>query len=471
MFNYVQKKIGLHRGKLRLWLEGRNVLRSAFNPGDKYTWRMDPERKLVSLHVERATELLSQEEGSRTVSKKEGKNGVQPIIDFEEPEALALFEGCDQVRVSFQNGVIYILPVAGELRKVERFARLTSKLEKGEPLLVGSVSHGGGILSHALHSGLAEAGIPTQLAFANDIREELLEHAAGANSSWTESTSMLALPLQELAFDEYALKQLPVVDILEGGLPCSGASVAGRAKRGLAIPEDHPEVGHLVVAFLALIAKVNPAVVVFENVPQYQNSASMSIMRTQLQNLRYDLQERLLDGGDWGVLEHRQRMVMVAVTPGITLDLAQLLPTGPASYTLADILDDIKEDDPRWSRMEGLKAKEIRDKEAGKSFAMQLFDTAATKVGTITKGYAKVRSTDPKLKHPTDPDLLRQFTVAEHARLKGIPPELVAGITSQTLGHEILGQSVIYTPFQAVGVLLGKALQTVVPRSLAVSLA
>ncbi len=77
--------------------------------------------------------------------------------------------------------------------------------------------------------------------------------------------------------------------------------------------------------------------------------------------------------------------------------------------------------------------------------------------GAITKGYAKVRSTEPKLQHPANPDLLRQFSPAEHARMKGIPEHLVFGL-SATVAHELLGQAVCYAPFLAVGKAIGRAL-------------
>ena len=45
----------------------------------------------------------------------------------------------------------------------------------------------------------------------------------------------------------------------------------------------------------------------------------------------------------------------------------------------------------------------------------------------------------------------------EHARIKGIPEELVAGM-SNTIAHEALGQSVLFEPFKAVGTLVGESL-------------
>lgn len=81
----------------------------------------------------------------------------------------------------------------------------------------------------------------------------------------------------------------------------------------------------------------------------------------------------------------------------------------------------------------------------------------STSVGTIGRGYSKARSTEPFLAHPVDQGLSRLFTAVEHARLKGIPESLVAGV-SETTAHEILGQSVIYPVFEAVGKAIGQSL-------------
>jgi hypothetical protein len=74
-----------------------------------------------------------------------------------------------------------------------------------------------------------------------------------------------------------------------------------------------------------------------------------------------------------------------------------------------------------------------------------------------------VRSTDPKLQHPTDPKLLRQFTPGEHARIKGVPERLVDGV-SATVAHQILGQGVVYPPFVGVGQHLGESLDAAAGR-------
>lgn len=445
MQTYSVAKIGQCKGHPRLWMQGARPAKAGFTPGTRYNVKPDHEKKMLILEVVK--------NGVRVVSRKAQGEKEVPVIDLNSSELLSLFDGMNTVRLVMQAGRIFILPLASELAVQERSERLHTKLGKGEPLMVGSLSHGGGVLSHALHAGLADAGIPTKLAFANDIREELLEQASEKNDAWNAETIALAAPMQELAFDHYAMGKLPKVELLEMGLPCSGASVAGKARRGLGHAEEHPEVGHLVVSALAIIAKVQPVLIVLENVKQYLATASMWILRHQLRDMGYELHETVLQAAEWNALEHRERMCMVAVTRGLSFDFSRLERPAVIERRIADILDaEVPED--RWSEMAGLKAKEERDKAAGKGFAMQIVTAFDTKCPVITKGYAKVRSTDPKCQHPTNPDLLRQFSPAEHARIKNVPEHLVEGL-SATLAHELLGQSICYDPFRAVGKLIG----------------
>lgn len=447
---FVVRQIGENKGARRIWLEGSVPTKGGFLPGQRYNVRQVKESSMLVLEVV--------ESGVRVVSRKVKGEREIPVIDLNSAESLSLFEGINSVRVVVKTNRIFILPLASELRARERLSRLRTKLQNGESLSIGSLSHGGGVLSMALHEGLASSGVKSQLTFANEIRDDLMDHAEMANPCWDDDTIAVTAPMQEVAFDEWAMQQLPAIDICEAGIPCSGASVAGRAKRGLSHPEAHPDVGHLVVSFIAFIAKLKPAVVLLENVVPYQSSASMSILRSSLRDLGYNVQEATLDAGEFNTLEHRERMCMVATTIGMpAFDFASVARPAPVQKKLADVLEPIGDQDPRWSEMAGLKAKEIRDKEQGKSFAMQICTPFDTKVPTMTKGYAKVRSTDPKLQHPTDPNLLRQFSAVEHARFKDIPESLISGLC-QTTAHELLGQSICFLPFRAVGEALGAML-------------
>ena len=99
----------------------------------------------------------------------------------------------------------------------------------------------------------------------------------------------------------------------------------------------------------------------------------------------------------------------------------------------------------------------MRDIEAGKGFRMHIVDADSTKVSTLGKGYTKNRSTETKVRHPENPELLRIFTPLEHAAIKGIDPALIAGLP-KTTAHELLGQSIIPAPFIAIGKMIGETI-------------
>ena len=251
---------------------------------------------------------------------------------------------------------------------------------------------------------------------------------------------------------------LEEVDVLEAGIPCQGASLSGRAKNAIAKSEDHPDVGHLIAAFIAILARVNPAVLVFENVPPYQGSASAAILRTTLRERGYEVLEMLLDGENFNALEHRKRYCLVAVSKG--LQVAQIDLQMPETQTrkLGEILDQVPDESDAWKEVPYLHAKQVRDEASGKGFAMQIVDAQSPRVGTIGKGYAKWRSTEPLVRgNQTHPTKLRLLTPAEHAAVKGIPAVLVEGLPATT-AHELLGQSVLYEPFRALGKAIASAL-------------
>lgn len=443
------KKLGLNRGTPRLWLEGNAPSRAGFAPGVRFNVEVNPGRKAVVLRIA--------EDGDRVVSRKVKADRERPVIDINSAEALAVFEGMSEVRVLLGQNEIWILPLAVEVKKVERLSRLAGELAEGR-ISVGAVAHGVGVMSNALHVGIKDEGLRPALRWAIEIEEDALDQAMSTNSAWSQDTIAIAMPLQHVALaDDFLVGSLPRVSILEAGLPCTAASVAGRAKKHLAQAEDDGKAGHLVAAFIALIGRINPAIVVLENVVPWFSTASGAILRTQLGELGYDVQEKALDGGQYA-LEARPRKVMVAVTHGLSVDLDAMVAPPRAVQCLGDVLEDVPLDAPCWSEMRYLKEKEVRDVAAGKGFRMSIGDAHTTKVGTVGTGYGKNRGTEIKVQHPTNPDLLRLLTPREHCRIKGIPEKLIEGVESKTRAHELVGQSVIWPAFRHLGAVLGAAL-------------
>ena len=444
------KKIGQHRGRPRLFLDGLQAVRAGFSPGQRFDVEVDGRRVVISRN----------QDGSRVVSSRKKGPSQTPVVDINSAELLAAFEGMDAIRVVVAPDRVYLLPLASQARKVERVQRLAGKLATGQALAAGSVAHGGGVLAHAVHTGLRDAGIDCTLEFANELRDDLLEQAIVHNDIWSEDTAALALPMQELAQDEWLLANLPRLELLEMGLPCSGASIAGHTKKGLQKMEDHEQVGHLVYSALVIISKTNPAVVLLENVPRYADTASAAILRAQFRDMGYKTAEFLLDGQDFGALEKRIRWCMVATTHGVEIDLQDLAPPVRLVRRLAEVLEpDIGPDDPRWSEVQYLKDKEARNAAVGDRFKMQFVDASSTSVPTLRRHYNKGGSSDPRLRHPDPqrPELSRLLTPVEHAGVKGVPPSLIAGL-ARTTAHELLGQGIAYEPFRAVGARIGQCL-------------
>lgn len=436
------------RGCPRVWLEGRRLESAGFKPAARYEISFDEASRTIVLRLAA--------NGDRMVSRRTRGSRDLPVVDIANAKLLESFKGVESLKVVFSDGSVRITPTASELRRIERETRLRERIERGLPLRTGSVSTGLGVLALAMHDGLAASGIQSDLHFSVEIDERYQEHCAQANPTWTDATLAVCAPMQEIAFDADSLRSLPAVEILEAGIPCTAHSAAGRAKKALSMPEDDETAGHLVAGFLAIVAAVNPGVLVVENVPSYARSASFAIMRNQLREWGYDVRDTVLRGQDFGCLEHRERMALVASVPGIDIDLDTIAPPVQEAPRLGDVLDDVPDDSPRWTEMTYLRQKEERDVAAGKGFRMQIFDPESDHVSTIGRGYAKIRSTEPKIRHPRNPKLLRQLNPAEHARIKGIPESMVEGLPDTT-AHEMLGQSILAAPFRALGARIGAA--------------
>lgn len=438
-------KLGQHRGRKRLWLEGAKLTRCGITPGSRVLVNYSESDKQITITLS--------DTGTKLVSGHVKNSKHLPIIDLSNRMLSTIFEGIERVRALFSDGQIVITVHADDLAKASRFESFKEKIKANIPLDMGSVAHGGGIMDHALHAGLELAGIKTQLRFAVELEHQYLEASLANNPIWTPSSLAIEGPMEEVEKE-----LLPKVDILAAGIPCTGASVAGKSKNKLRHAEEHESAGALFFAFLNIVKASNPAVVILENVPGYQNTVSMTVIRQVLQGWGYNIHETTLEGNALGVLEARSRFCMVALTEGIEFDFSQLQAVREKEPNLRAVLEEIPVDSPQWRSFDYLRNKEERDRAAHKGFRMQIVGPDNGGCGTIGRGYSKVRSTEPKVGHPSNPDLIRQLTVAEHAQVKSIPESLVAGV-SATTAHEILGQSVIHAAFMAVGRLLGLAAQ------------
>lgn len=429
LLHVIDAKLGAHKGAGRVWLEGRRLSDAGFARGVRY--------QLTAL--DGALELRLSKTGDHVVSHK----GERPVVDVL-TQALGPVE---RVEVRFAQGEIRVQLHPIDQATRARLARLNGRLASGQALRLGSVCHGGGVASEALLRGLGSAHLAFAVEMDPSYAAQSLAHGPAAQGGM----------LFEQDLGDLDPRDLPEVEVLEAGLPCISASRAGRAKKGLAQAEDDLATADLVVAFLEVIRATQPAVVLLENVPEYADTASASIIRRRLERFGYTLHEALIDGAAWS-LEARQRWILVATTRGLDIDLGGLVP-GERPAALGEVLDK-RTPASAWRSTAALEAQLADAKAKGQGFARgrKLLTPEATSVPTLRRGYQKGGKCDVRLAHPTRAGYARLLSPTEHARIKGIPTALVAGLSDKK-AHEVLGQSVISPAFVALGRLIGGAVQ------------
>lgn len=447
MASVINTKLGENRGKARIWLEGGKLAREGYLPGGQYDLSVADGKILIKPNAT----------GTYTVSRKSRNGKLLPVIDICRDDLAELFDGVEMLRVLVTKGKIVIEAHHQHQRVQERVARLIDRVKTGEPLRVCSLFHGGGVLDKAIHSGLERVGVESKLGVAVELESVYLESSLENNPElWDEKSIPIESPIQLVRLGN----NTPAYDVVCGGLPCVGASKSGKSKNKLKHAEEHEAAGAMFFNFLNFVETVNPAIVLIENVPEYADTASMAVIRSVLSSLGYDVQERIMDGNEFGALERRKRLCAIGLSKGLeeVFDLEAVMPHVTKPDQIKDVLDWVPLDSDRWKSFDYLAEKELRDKAAGKGFARQLLTGEEGHCGTIGRHYAKCRSTEPFLVHPANENLSRLFTPAEHARLKGVPEHIIDGL-SETIAHQVLGQAVVYPVFEAVAMALGRAMR------------
>lgn len=435
-------KLGTTKGAPRLWLESLRLAACGFTAGARYAVTLDLDARRVILRTDATGDRMV---SSRRRQLASGEERLTPIIDIANASLRDAFTEGQRIRAVLAAGEITFDLAPVEIAKEARETRLRANLAGGT-LQEATLCTGGGVSTWALKEGLAEAGVQAHVDWVVDRDGRYLEVASQNNPALTERTR-----LYEASLEEVETAALTPVDILQVSLPCTGHSNSGKAKRKLRAAEEHPTDALAVYGLLRILEAVQPSIVVSENVAQAAGSASYAIIRAYLLAQGYNITERVLTGDDAGTIEHRDRYWLCAISSGLDaaeFDLDAIQPEPRRYATLGDLMEPVSADDPAWKDFAYLDTKAERDAAAGKGFARQFVDATSTRVGTIGRGYAKARSTEPFICRADGKQ--RLLTPVEHARAKGIPERLVAN-TSATLAHEVLGQSILWPHALSIG--------------------
>jgi len=279
---------------------------------------------------------------------------------------------------------------------IARNNKLISTIKNEQPLLMGSSFSGGGILDRSLHDGFADMNLNSICKFGIEWLEPYFNSNLTNNADlWSDQSYFLLGDVRTVNVYNKALSQ---VNGLALGIPCIGASQAGLVKNKIACAEEHEIAGALFISSIEIIKSANPAFVVLENVPGYQNTFSMEVIRSVLNNLGYDISENVYTGNEYGALENRERLIMVATSKGLAdgSDILNILPPVVEKQPcLNDVLEEVPAYDDLWKHYDGLEAKLAKNLANGTKWKWQKLTGEEKYCGTIGRGYIKVRSTEP----------------------------------------------------------------------------
>lgn len=127
------------------------------------------------------------------------------------------------------------------------------------------------------------------------------------------------------------------IDLLAGGPPCQGFSLAGRR-----LPNDPKN--RLFVQFLRLAQELQPKAILMENVPgiqSMQRGLVVDAIENTVREMGYSVKTGVLNAAEFGVPQSRKRFIMIALRDGSTPSLPTPTHTGGAITDEVALFDDL----------------------------------------------------------------------------------------------------------------------------------
>lgn len=399
--------MGTHRGRPRIYLQGKWLARASFNAGDTITAQFLPSCVVLQHH----------KLGDRVVSGK--KDGTIPVIDINTEQLERTLGGAKTLQVVVADGQITITACRTEQKQR---TRCTNGKE-------GALFAGGGFLSQAAK----QAGFTPAWAVEWDERyAEVYEH------------NHPTAKMHNMSISEVQLSQLSSVELLTIGIPCEPFSTKRRGE-GRQLPPEAHELGDMVFWALRIIDHLNPKTIVVEEVPGFLQSGAGYILRHALTRMGYTVAERVVDSYDYNALTRRRRAVVVASSD----DTVAWPAVEEHTAVLGDILDPAADDWFDANSKSWLFSHWAKQEAKGNNFSNQKFSAKSECIGAIGKRYFSQQGDGVVVRHPSRPNTYRWLTVHEVKRLHGIPDNYYLGNARTTQG-EVMGQGVVVTTFEKI---------------------
>jgi DNA (cytosine-5)-methyltransferase 1 len=140
------------------------------------------------------------------------------------------------------------------------------------------------------------------------------------------------------------LKGNKQVDIIIGGPPCQAYSVVGRARDPENMKRDPRN--FLYKYYLQFLKRYEPKMFVFENVPgilSAQNGVHLENIKNGIDKAGYEIELKKLKASDFGVLQNRERVIIVGWKKGLNLKYPKLEKEENPYKILSDLFSDLPE--------------------------------------------------------------------------------------------------------------------------------
>lgn len=383
------------------------------------------------------------------------------ILELRSKSVETALRGFGRALVTAKLGVIKIVPHPSELKRLRRELRFKGRLIRNKMLDRGSLYSGMGLLSSYLANGLNKHGVKSRIRFVNDICSTALAINTQSNSMWSQrhpSAEAVCSDIRELL----TVSKIPEVDILDISYPCNGMST-------LIEPSErdtlHNKVGDLFIDTVAAIRASNPCLIVMECTPSFLNSDTLRLIKQALND--YQWHGIKLSGADHGEIENRPRVAVTGISKGLSYALHFEEGEGVTALKrpkcqLIDFLDDIPDSSNLWKDFNHVKRKISDDR---LDFKHNVYKPSDTRIATIIASYSSPKIGAPFLAHPTNNELMRQFTVSEHSNIKRVEPAIKEHLLkieggsslltnsrgSKSKAHSLLGMSVNRHPWEDLG--------------------
>jgi len=116
-------------------------------------------------------------------------------------------------------------------------------------------------------------------------------------------------------------KKIRKIDVLAGGPPCQAYSVIGRARDPYRMKNDRRN--YLYRLYVEFLVEFKPAVFIFENVPGLLSAGNGRLWEDVEKYFReagYEVDSRMLNAHDFGVLQNRKRVIVIGWRKGINAE-------------------------------------------------------------------------------------------------------------------------------------------------------